>query len=349
MLRLPDHWVWDFWFADDGDRHHVFFLHAPRSLGDEHRRHRAARIGHAVSDDLVDWAILDGPFGPGPDDAFDGTTTWTGSVVRGQDDRWRMFYTGTRFLEDEPVHTNIETVGVAVSDDLVTWQKLPGPVTRSDPRWYETLGNDPDVDGALFPEEAWRDPWVHEDPSGGLWHMLVTARSTEGALDDRGVIGHATSTDLERWEVQPPLTSPGSGFVHLEVPQVVQVDGAWFLVFSCPADALSTANPRADETPGTWSVPIDGPFGPFDVTDAEPLTDVTCYSGRIVRRRDGSPVLMTFANGRAGEPLPGFLHDPVDVHVIDGRLALRPATPTAQTQTQTQTQPCPAGSGTAAP
>ena len=199
-------------------------------------------------------------------------------------------------------------------------------MTRSDPRWYETLGNDPDVDGALFPEEAWRDPWVHEDPSGGLWHMLVTARSTEGALDDRGVIGHATSTDLERWEVQPPLTSPGSGFVHLEVPQVVQVDGAWFLVFSCPADALSTANPRADETPGTWSVPIDGPFGPFDVTDAEPLTDVTCYSGRIVRRRDGSPVLMTFANGRAGEPLPGFLHDPVDVHVVDGRLALRPAT-----------------------
>ena len=68
---------------------------------------------------------LDGPFGPGPDNAFDGTTTWTGSVVRGQDDRWRMFYTGTRFLEDEPVHTNIETVGVAVSDDLVTCRSCP--------------------------------------------------------------------------------------------------------------------------------------------------------------------------------------------------------------------------------
>jgi len=42
MLRLPDSWVWDFWFADTGEAYHVFFLRASRALKDPHRRHRRA-------------------------------------------------------------------------------------------------------------------------------------------------------------------------------------------------------------------------------------------------------------------------------------------------------------------
>ncbi|HEV3014496.1 MAG TPA: glycosyl hydrolase family 32, partial [Actinomycetota bacterium] len=55
MLRLPGEWMWDFWLADDGDRYHLFFLYASRSLQDEQRRHRRAAIGLAVSDDLRTW------------------------------------------------------------------------------------------------------------------------------------------------------------------------------------------------------------------------------------------------------------------------------------------------------
>jgi hypothetical protein len=43
-LRLDDYWIWDFWFAQDGPDTHVFFLHAPRALGDPELRHRAAQI-----------------------------------------------------------------------------------------------------------------------------------------------------------------------------------------------------------------------------------------------------------------------------------------------------------------
>ena len=57
-LRLPDHWVWDAWYAVDGDVVHAYFLHAPRSLGDPDRRHFRARVGHAVSRDLVRWEVL---------------------------------------------------------------------------------------------------------------------------------------------------------------------------------------------------------------------------------------------------------------------------------------------------
>ena len=50
---LPGSWVWDFWFADDGEQYHLFFLYASRALHDPDARHYRASIGHAVSTDLV--------------------------------------------------------------------------------------------------------------------------------------------------------------------------------------------------------------------------------------------------------------------------------------------------------
>jgi beta-fructofuranosidase len=168
-FRLDHSWVWDFWLADDGDRYHMFYLHAPKSMGDPDLRHRNARFGHAVSDDLVDCEDHGYVFGPGEPGAFDETATWTGSVLQGPDGLWRMFYTGAKFLDSD---ANIETIGVATSPDLYNWTKQPGPISRADPRWYERLGD------STWPEEAWRDPWVFPDPSGEGWHMLITARST---------------------------------------------------------------------------------------------------------------------------------------------------------------------------
>ena len=65
MLHLEDHWVWDFWVVDHGLDHHVFFLKAPRALGNPDLRHRNARIGHAVSTDLQRWELLPDALGPG--------------------------------------------------------------------------------------------------------------------------------------------------------------------------------------------------------------------------------------------------------------------------------------------
>ena len=64
VFALPDHWVWDFWLADDGGLFHLFFLHAPHALADPELRHRNARIGHATSSDLVDWTFHGVAFEP---------------------------------------------------------------------------------------------------------------------------------------------------------------------------------------------------------------------------------------------------------------------------------------------
>lgn len=93
MLEIPDRWVWDFWHARDGVTHHLFFLTAPRSLGDPDLRHWHVSIGHATSNDLRDWTVHDEALRPGAPGSFDDHVTWTGSVIA-DGESWVMLYTG---------------------------------------------------------------------------------------------------------------------------------------------------------------------------------------------------------------------------------------------------------------
>jgi beta-fructofuranosidase len=61
VLKLDDEWIWDGWIADTGDAYHLFFLTAPRSLGDPALRHEEARIGHAVFSAAAGFGRLEVP------------------------------------------------------------------------------------------------------------------------------------------------------------------------------------------------------------------------------------------------------------------------------------------------
>lgn len=310
-----DSWVWDFWLADDGVNFHMFYLFAPKSLVDPHLRHRNARIGRASSTDLTTWQDHGEVLGPGLIGTFDETATWTGSVVRGDDGLWRMFYTGSVF-ESTTSNRNVESIGVATSADLSSWTKHSDIVIRSDPRWYETLGE------SEWPEEAWRDPWVFRDPDGDGWHMLITARGKSGAMKQRGVIGHAHSKDLITWEVRPPLSPLSSGYAHLEVPQVTKVDGRHVLIFSAVADVL--ADPGSHDV-GTWLLDDVRELGSYDVRNAVPLTNQRLYSGRIIHDRGGNAVLLAFDPGTEGEDFAGRICDPIPLRRgSDGIVMLAP-------------------------
>ena len=293
---------------------HLFFLHAPHALGDPELRHRNARIGHAISTDLRNWTFHGRAFDAGLPGTFDGSATWTGSVTRGPDGLWRMFYTGSRF-PSETAATNIETIGVATSPDLWTWTKQPGPIVKAAARRYEPLG------ASSWPEDAWRDPWVYADPSGGSWHMLITARANTGDDAGRGVIGHAVSRDLDSWKVAPPLGQPQSGFGHLEVPQLVTLAGRYFLIFCCNSPRL--ANARAGQLGGIWVAPASSPTGPFDIERSELLIDERYYAGRLVQDRAGRWFLMAFEMNVPGQPFQGRISDPMPVGLDGERLVLR--------------------------
>lgn len=300
MLRLEDHWVWDSWYVEDGGMHHAFFLRASRALGDPERRHGRASVGHAVSTDLRGWTLEADALVPADEPAWDDQAIWTGSTVRGDDGRWHLFYTGISRARG----TAWQQIGVAVSDDLVTWRRLgDGPVLSPDPRWYE-------VGDPAWRETAWRDPWVFRGPEGDGWHMLFTARAREGDPRERGVVGHATSQDLKNWTVQPPLSEP-SGFAQLEVIQTSVVDGRHVLLFSCGPAELGPARVAAYERGDVYLADAGGLLGPFDIGGARAVGPAGLYAARIVLDH-GSPRLIGFTSDRDGRFI-GELSDPLPV------------------------------------
>ena len=297
MLRLPDKWVWDFWIADTGSEFHLFFLQAPKSLGDQNARHWNATVGHAVSNDLRAWEVLGTALEPGPVGSWEGMATWTGSMLE-QGGTWYLFYTATM----RTASGVDQRVALATSTDLATWTKHPAnPVIELDPRWYELVGFD-----------AWRDPWVLRDPGGVGFHALITARARSGELDARGVIGHAWSADLVAWEVLPPLSEPGE-FGHMEVPQVEVVDGTPVLLFSVGADRFSAARQARfpAETACTFVAIGETLLGPWDIAGARRIPVPDLYSARLVRDRAGEWQVLGFYDGSARDEFIGELSDPI--------------------------------------
>ncbi|WP_194409352.1 family 43 glycosylhydrolase [Microbacterium cremeum] len=317
MFDLPGSWVWDFWFADDGDRYHLFFLYASRALRDPDARHHRASIGHAVSTDLVHWTQVEDALVRSDAPAFDDLATWTGSVVRHPDGTWFMFYTGASLA---PSGKNVQRIGYATSSDLHVWTKAGGPVLEARGPWYEQLSS------GAWHDEAFRDPWVFPDPAGDGWHMLITARAPQGPVEGRGVVGHAWSPDLRTWTLREPLTAPSpAGFGQLEVLQAEVVDGRPVLIFSCLGEHATAA--RREAGAGTWAVPADGLLGPFDIEAAYPLTDESLYVGRLLRRRsDGQWLLFAFRNVGDDGAFAGGVTDPMPVVWEGDRLVRQDST-----------------------
>jgi beta-fructofuranosidase len=297
VLRLPDHWVWDFWIADTGSEFHLFFLQAPRSLGDQLERHRNATVGHAISTNLREWEVLGTALEPGPVGSWEDMATWTGSVLS-KDGLWHLFYTGTKRTGSLVE----QRIALATSTDLMTWTRYPGnPIIEFDPRWYELVGAD-----------SWRDPWVLRDPGGDGFHVLITARAKRGQPDARGVIGHAWSADLLDWEVRPPLSEP-SDFGHMEVPQVEVVDGTPLLLFSVGADRFSAARQARlpGEPPATFAAVGESLLGPWDIAGALRIPVPDLYSARLVRDRAGEWQVLGFYDGSAHGAFVGEISDPI--------------------------------------
>ena len=266
--------------------------------------------------------MLPDALAPGPRGAWDDLATWTGSVIE-HDRRWHMLYTGISRADGGL----IQRIGLAVSDDLITWRKHPGnPVIEADGRWYELL------DLTSWRDQSWRDPWLFRDHSDGAFHVLITARAAAGAADGRGVVAHARSADLVHWQVLPPVTAPGE-FAQVEVPQLVEFGDRRHILFSVHAEDHSRSRvSRLGQgqggtftfTSGTFTsgthgddfrpsaapiVPEDGPLGRL-------------YAGKLVESRPGDWRFLAF-RAELGDAFIGELTDALPVHQHpDGRLGI---------------------------
>jgi beta-fructofuranosidase len=321
VLALKDHFVWDSWYFHDGEKYHGYFLKAPRSIGDPELRHFNVSYGHATSTDLVSWDHLGECFRPSID-GWDNYTTWTGSVVRGDDDLWHMYYTGTR--KNDPQLT--QKIGHATSTDLHIWERvgdglildLVGPNANH----YEA-----DVSNGEWHDRAMRDPWVMRDPDGEGWLMYFTARVPGvSEANDAGCVGFATSSDGSNWTLQPPVYA--GGFGQLEVPQVFEKNGTWYCLFCTASNHYSkeqtTLRPIVT---GNHYLIGDSPRGPWRIAPGflDGTQPCTRYAARVVDTDDGMVILGFADQPNGAAEFVGHIMDPDPVEIAeDGQLYIPP-------------------------
>ena len=262
VMRLPDHWVWDSWVADDGDRLPPLLPHGAAALEDpsaaSHRRARGTRRVPRPGRLGLPGRVLRARRGrvrrPGHLDRIGCATT---AIA------WRMFYTA---LSTAGHHIFDQRVGSAVSDDLHHWRRSSTePALRVDGRWYKTLANTPRRRRRRpRPRGLQRDLARPAGPAPTPTATAGTCSSPPAApaagRNDDGVIAHATQPRPRRPGRSGRRSAhPGAGFGQLEVLQNSRLAGRPVLVFTChPQEHDGRAHRRTGEY-CTWSVPGPGP------------------------------------------------------------------------------------------
>ena len=116
--------------------------------------------------------------------------------------------------------------------------------------------------------------------------MYITARANYGAVDGRGVIALARSSDLIHWNLEPPITTTGA-FGEMEVPQYLELGDHRYLLFCTgkpSRDRLAT--PGVSHWIGTHYLTADSAAGPWHLAPDPPMaadTDASWYAGRAVQ------------------------------------------------------------------
>jgi len=174
---------------------------------------------HLKSKDLVHWERL--PIALAPSETYDVDGCFSGSAVE-HEGKLYLFYTANVFTTPVGIPDDLlQTQCVAVSEDGVTFEKLPNnPIIEAPP---EHIGQ----------TNHFRDPkvWKHDD----AWYMVLGAKK-----DGRGKVIAYKSKDLLHWEFFQVLTeSDGTmGYMH-ECPDLFPLGGKDVLLL-CPEGVQST-------------------------------------------------------------------------------------------------------------
>ncbi len=226
--------MWDTWLFPWEGRYHLYYLTT-------HTKPPWDGLGHAVSDDLLHWEILEPIRTRGPAGAWNDSPTFTGMTFA---------HRGRFYMLAGANPGGTQVVGLYESKDLSNWAEQAGnPVMRPMGPWYRTIPFAPisatDVD--------FRDPCVIWDEADQSFHAFVCARSGDPGPDATGAcVAHYRSPDLIRWEALPPLAEVGGRFFHTEVPDVFQLDGTWYLLFTTYSFCMRIDTPSKEAVCGSF-------------------------------------------------------------------------------------------------
>lgn len=261
--------LWDTWLFQHDDTIHLFHL--------QRKRHEigCSSIGHAITQDWFHWETLPLVLEQGTGDAWDAGPLMTGMTLK-HAGRYYMFYGA--------MVDRVQRIGLAVSDDLVRWEKLGNaPVLEPAGPWYET-----DPRQAVNYETAWRDPYVFYHAPEDCFYAFFCARVPGKSDVGGGCIGVARSSNLLEWALLPPAYV-SDALTCLEVPEYFSLGGKHYLTYTTSYH-FGTPYPRYDpfQKTGTFFLASDAMLSGYDEPEyphtlhASLPNTVTNYVGRSI-------------------------------------------------------------------
>ncbi len=326
-------YLWDFWFAVKGEELHVFYLQTSclESGFDPERRHNLSSIGHAVLT-RSGWQEIGTAMTKSKGESWDNLSLWTGCIIQEPTTKlYHLFYT-VRREQDAPVWTPSEmqrpqNIGVAVSSDLLTWQRTPASLLAP---MIPNPGVNCNFDGV-----AWRDPYVIQNDDGWFYTFICTRSNTQH--EGGGAIAWVKSQDLNYWQdAQPTLLITSEDFYQMEVPQVFWRKSAagkrLYLIFCAQAKDCSQKRrsqmPEAECQTGTYYLrsellPLDFQGLPKLAEPARLLAS-GWYAGRLLKpETDEAPMFFGFQWADEAGHFVGGLSDPLRTEFAsDGTIKL---------------------------
>jgi len=222
-------------------------------------------LGHAVSNDLHTWTVLDTAAIRVRPGRWDSQHVWAPTIVR-KGVKYYMFYTGVD-------NANDQRIGIATSTDLIHWTQGDSVLdAASAGLWVEPAPSQANFDAQL------RDPYVIEDPSApGKWLMYFTAWTKEYPGMATGFV-RGTDVTFNQIDLKGVLwRSQQNRSSSLESPHVFQRAGKWWLLFTKPTSpqdtiyAFSSTTSPTDTVTGNWSAVQD-------IRSLVPLNEATAYT-----------------------------------------------------------------------
>ena len=160
---------------------------------------------------------------------------YAGSVTQGKNEKI-AFYTGHNRQAKLAKKTS-EVLMSATSQDLVHWKKS-GQATSLVPQ-------------TGYDHNDWRDPVIVYSQEKQCYILVLGARLPSDKKKPTGRLVYFESQDLKNWDFKGDFWTPNE-FNMIEMPDLFQIDGDWYLIFSEYSEDKRTKYRAGKDLFGVW-------------------------------------------------------------------------------------------------